>query len=244
MEQDVVINSQAVRPFECLSRGWQLIRDQYWLFLGITVVGVLLGSLVPLGILMGPFMCGIYYCLMRHEYRRPVEFGMLFKGFDYFLQSFIASLLMIIPMLVIIAPAYFFFVFNMFQVMQRQRGNAPPDPAQLWAMLGPLALFYLVLFAVIIVVSMAFIFTYPLIVDRGLSGIDAVKASFRAVLANFWGVAGLVLLNTVLGIVGAMCCYVGAFFVMPVTIAATLMAYRQAFADPELLSAPSSYPPQ
>jgi uncharacterized membrane protein len=67
--------------------------------------------------------------------------------------------------------------------------------------------------------------------------VDAVKVSFRAAAANLGGVAGLVLLNAALGFVGLLCCYVGAFFVMPVTFAATLMAFRQVFPDPEVPSA-------
>jgi hypothetical protein len=237
IENELVFNSQAVRPLECLSRGWAMIKDRYWLFLGIALVGVLLGSIGPLGILMGPCMCGIYYCLMRHEFRRPVEFGMLFKGFDYFLQSWIASLLMLIPLLVVIVPAYIVFFVSILSTMGDRPANAPPDPAQAWAFLGMMAVFYLVIIAIALVVHMAFIFAYPLIVDRGLSGVDAVKASFRAAFANLGGVAGLVLLNAALGFVGVLCCYVGAFFVMPITFAATLVAYRQVFPEPDVVSA-------
>ena len=49
----------AVEPIECIKAGFELIKSQYWLFMGISVVGMIIGSVVPLGILMGPMMCGI-----------------------------------------------------------------------------------------------------------------------------------------------------------------------------------------
>ena len=88
-------NRGVVRPVECLKAGWQLIRNDYWLFFGITLVGVLLGNLVPFGLLLGPMMCGIYLCLLRHAGGRRVALEMLFEGFNYFAQSLIATLLMV-----------------------------------------------------------------------------------------------------------------------------------------------------
>jgi uncharacterized membrane protein len=40
-------------------------------------------------------------------------------------------------------------------------------------------LFWLVVVALIIIISIGFLFVYPLIVDRKLSAIDAIKLSFR-----------------------------------------------------------------
>ena len=47
----------------------------------------------------------------------------------------------------------------------------------------------------IIIISVLFTFTYPLIVDRRLSGLDAVKLSAKAALANFWNLLGLLFLT-------------------------------------------------
>lgn len=218
----------AVRPIECLSDGWRLVSDQYWLFLGITAVGVIIGSLGPLGILLGPCMCGIYYCLLRHAGRRPVTFDMLFKGFNHFLESWIATLLMLVPMLVIIVPVYFVFVVALVRIMPDQP-NAQPDQAKLWTLLGTMGVVYLVIILTALVVHIFFAFSYPLIVDYGLGGVDAVKTSIRAASANFGGLLGLVLLNGLIGMAGVFCCYVGAFFVMPLTFGAMATAYQRVF---------------
>ena len=52
----------SARPIERLTEAKQMLGDQYWLFVGICACGMLIGSIVPLGILMGPMMCGMYLC--------------------------------------------------------------------------------------------------------------------------------------------------------------------------------------
>src|SRR5688500_19482438 len=81
----------AVQPMVCLRAGYDLIRDQYWLFVGMCFVAILIGSAVPLGILMGPMMCGLYVAIFQKHRGKQVEFGILFKGFDYLAESIIAT---------------------------------------------------------------------------------------------------------------------------------------------------------
>ncbi len=33
-----------IKPVECIKEGWALIKDQYWLFFGLTIVTMLLGG--------------------------------------------------------------------------------------------------------------------------------------------------------------------------------------------------------
>jgi hypothetical protein len=52
--EDPIFNSGVVRPFECLSAGWQLIKDQYFLFVALCLVIVGLVTCVPFaGIIYG-----------------------------------------------------------------------------------------------------------------------------------------------------------------------------------------------
>src|SRR5438477_5741096 len=97
----------AVEPVQCIKAAWALVKDQYWLFVGMGVVGVLIGSAVPMGLLLGPMMCGLYMAFFKHRRREPIEFGTLFKGFDYFAPSLVATVLHIVPILAIIIPTYF-----------------------------------------------------------------------------------------------------------------------------------------
>ena len=219
-----------VAPVECLKAGWNLISDQYWLFMGMCAVGMIIGSAVPLGILMGPMMCGLYLAFFRKRRGLPIEFGTLFKGFDYFGQSVVAALLHVIPITVIVVVCYIFLYVGMFATMMAaSQAGEEAAPFAMLSFFFVILLFYVVVLLLVIVVSVGFAFAYPLIVDRGLPGFDAVKLSFRAAFSNFWRLLGLSLLGGLLSIVGIMLCYVGILFVFPITLAATAAAYEQVF---------------
>ncbi len=200
--------------------------------MGITVVGILLSSAVPMGIILGPLMCGIYLCLLRRLRGEAVAFDMLFKGFDYFAQSLIATLIQTVPMILLVVPIYlgFFILFMSKMSAAGGRGQgavtAPSDVAEIFVLMG-IMIFVVILMA--IAVSAVFIFTYPLIVDLKLSAIDAIRASVKAVFANLGGILGLLALNTLLMLAGLLLCYVGALLVMPISFAALTIAYRQVF---------------
>lgn len=215
-----------IRPVECLKEGIALIKDRYWLFLGITVVGLLIGGAVPV-VLIGPMMCGIHMCLLQKMHGEPVKFETLFKGFDYFTQSLITSLIQFIPIFFMIIAFYILFFAMFFGVAATQQAGA--DPGLAIGMVFVIMVGFFILMLVVALIQSFFTFSYPLIVDKKLSGMDAVKGSVNAVKANFGGVFGLVLINFVLSIVGLLFCYVGAFLVMPVIMASYAVAYRKVF---------------
>ncbi len=219
--------AKVVEPVECIKAGYGLIRDQYWLFVGMTAVGMVIGSVVPMGLLMGPMMCGLYLAFFQTRRGQPIEFGVLFKGFDYFGDSVVATLLHMIPIMVIFIPSYIIFYVALFLIVPKSGGE--PDPSALLGLFGFFAIFWIVIMIVIIVFSVAFTFAYPLIVDRRLSGINAVKLSIRAAMANFWRLLALLLLNGLLSLAGVLLCYVGVFLVLPISFAAIAMAYEQVF---------------
>ena len=228
MTPEIPFRRNAVEPVECIKGGWELIKNQYWLFVGMTLVGVLIGSAVPLGILLGPMMCGLYLAFFKTRRGEPIEFGMLFKGFDFFGPSLIATLLHILPIIAIIVPAYIFFYISMVVSMVAQGGN-DPNPAAMFGIMGGFILFWMFVLVVVIFISIGFTFSYPLIVDRKLQGFDAVKLSFKGAMANFWRLLGMSILSSLLTIVGLMLCYVGMFLVFPIVYAAVASAYEQVY---------------
>jgi len=226
---EIEFKRNAVQPVECIKAGWDLIRSQYWLFVGITLVGLLIGSLVPLGILMGPMMCGIYLALFQTRRGQPIEFGLLFKGFDFFGDAVVAALLHMIPMMVIIIPTYIFFYVGMFAMIGLSSQSGEPNPGALLGFFGIFGVLWLVIVVLLIVLSVVFIFAYPLIVERRLSGLNAVKLSIRAAFANFWRLLGMLLLTGLLSFAGIFLCFVGVYLVMPIGFAAIAAAYEQVF---------------
>jgi uncharacterized membrane protein len=231
-----------VEPVECIKAGWELVKDQYWLFVGMCAVAMIVGSAVPLGILMGPMMCGLYLVFFSKRRGLPIEFGMLFKGFDYFGQSVVAALLHVIPIMAIIIPAYIFLYIGMFAAMAAGSASDSGPVAGLMFLLVVI-IFYVAIVLVIIVVSIGFMFAYPLIVDRGLPGFEAVKLSFKAGFGNFWRLLGLSLLGGLLGMCGIILCYVGILLVFPITLSSVAAAYEQVFGLNQGAISPDLPPP-
>jgi len=222
----ISFNRSVVRPVECLKGGWELIQGQYWLILGMCLIAQMIA--MALGILMGPMMCGLYLTFFMLRRRQPIEFGTVFKGFDYLAQAIIATLIHAVPILVIVVPAYILFYVFFVVAMVAQGGREPNGLVILGVMLV-YALFWLAVIAVIMFISIGFMFVYPLIVDRGLSAMDAVKLSFRAAMANFWGLLGMMALNFLLSVAGFLLCIVGIYFLLPITYSAMAVAYEQVF---------------
>jgi hypothetical protein len=218
-----------VEPVQCIKGGWETIKNQYWLFVGMTLVAILIGSAVPLGILLGPMMCGLYMALFKTRRGEPIEFGTLFKGFDFFGQSVVAALLHTIPIIAIVVPAYLLFYVSMFVSMAAAGSGDEPNPAAFMGVMLMFGLFWIAVMLVILFITIGFTFAYPLIVDRKMQGFDAVKLSFKAAFANFWRLLGMVLLTSLLSIAGLLVCYVGMLFVMPIGYAAIAKAYEQVF---------------
>lgn len=228
--QPMYFRRGAVQPFECFSEGWRLIRGQYPLMMGIALVGIILASSGPFGILQGPMMCGIYLCLFTLERGERVELGTLFKGFEHFAQSFVAALVHLVPLMLMLFPAFMamFFLFALSVGTAQERGAEPTLSGLLVLGMVVVGLLFALLFFAL---SALLLFAYPLIVDQRLSGWEACRTSARAVLGNAGGILGLLLLNLVLSFAGLLLCYVGTILVLPLGFAATAAAYRRVFPE-------------
>jgi hypothetical protein len=236
-------NRNAVSPVECIKGGWNLIKNQYWLVLGMVIVGWMIASAVPFGILMGPMMCGLFLTLFKIRRGEPIEFGTLFKGFEYLGQSIIATLIHVVPIICLVVGAYVLFYVFFLVAMFSSQASGDQSGAALLVVFVLYAVFWLAVMAVIMFVSIGFMFVYPLIVDRGLLGLDAIKLSFRAAFANFWGLLGMMFLNFLLNVAGLFMCIIGVYFILPIGYAAVAVAYEQVFGLRPVSQTPSTPPP-
>jgi uncharacterized membrane protein len=230
-----------ISPMECIKEGWALIKDEYWLFFGISIVGILIGMAFQI-ILMGPMVIGVFLCLQQRQRNQPVEFGTLFKGFELFVQGLVVTVLKFIPSLVLLVP-YYMFLIAMMMTMQSRQIKSPEDANLVMrSLFGVEMVFALVMVIVSILTEIFFMLAYPMVADKRISALDAVKLSFRAAKANLGGILGLMLLNGIFGFLGFLCCIVGFFFYLPVAFASHAVAYRRIFPDTGT-SFPSPPPP-
>ena len=210
-----------IRPIEVYKEAWELMKDQYWLVFGITLLGLLIGSAVPI-VLIGPMICGIYLCLIEKAEGRSVRFDMLFKGFDYFLPSLIVAIVVMVPVFVLLFAVYIPMI-GIALAGQRM------SEAEIIPFLVGTLLFELVIALVMVCFHTLLMFAFPLIVDRRLSGVQSMLVSAKAVWYNLAGVAGLFGVGFLLAFVGYLVLCVGAYFVMPVIFMANAVAFRKIF---------------
>ncbi|MDQ3133139.1 MAG: TonB family protein [Acidobacteriota bacterium] len=236
-QQQFDFNRGAIKPIQCLSDGWAMLKGtgQYGNFLGVLIIGfliIIVGSCIPLSPLLPPMICGIYLCLFAMMNRQPFNSSTLFRGFDFFGQSFLASLVLTIPIFVL-SFVMQIGLGGISAVTETLKENKNPKPEEIFPILFGVFGFvfgvYLLILVVAFILGTLTAFVYPLIVDRKLGAIDALKLSFRAVMGNFFGVVGLMLLGQLILIAGVMVFYVGALFVAPVIFAAWSIAYRRVF---------------
>lgn len=224
----------AIRPMDCLAESWELMAGQYWLYLGICLVGLLIQALVPFNLLTGPMVCGIFLAWFTLAEGKPIQFELLFRGFDVFGPSLVASLIFLAVTLVVLLPCYVLLFIGMFAGAAAGQDN--PEIAG-WAVLMAVLVFLLVVLTLMTVLMTFFIWVYPLIVDRRLGAIDALKTSARAAWANIWGVLGLLGVISVVTTIAGLLCFVPVFFVTPWCFGAVGVAYRRVFPripDPSL----------
>ena len=215
--EEIEIRKVAMRPFECYFLAKGFLGENYWLLFGITFVALMLGGMVPL-VLIGPAYAGIAICLIAQAKEEPVLFEDLFKGFDYFGPSLIASLVYVGGVAVLAIP---FLVALMAGVMMK--GLPDASFMILGVLLICMSLGYFML--VVSISMMVFIFAIFLIVDKKIDGWPAIKYAMRGVIRNFWGIVWSSLAGQLIYFVGAMLCLFPALLTIPVIVAGHFIAY-------------------
>jgi uncharacterized membrane protein len=95
--------------------------------------------------------------------------------------------------------------------------------------LGAIIIFAIVFWLFMIAWNMAFAFAIPLILDRNVGAIEAIKLSVSAVLGNLGGLIVLMLLGIVIALAGLLVLCFGLLVAFPVIWVANVVAYRMVF---------------
>lgn len=216
MNHDFVSGAE-IKPVELLQESFALMKPNLVIMALIFLVGGILSSIAGF-ILTGPIMCGFFICVAKQFDTGNAEFGDLFKGFEYFLESFLATLIMTMGVCVLAIPLIILMV-GMGYILGE--GST----------LHTLFILGLGLFssAIAIVASALVIFTYFLIVDRGLKAMNALKTSIAAVRANFMSMLILMIVCAVVLTISMMLCFLPYLVAFPVTQGAMVLAYRRIF---------------
>ena len=218
----------------CISNAWEMIKPNYWLFFGISLLTYVLIACIPClnVILMGPVMGGVYYTAFRAMRGEPIEFGMMFKGFERFLPLMVVGIVQSIPSII-----YQFFDISI-RVSNASLGSilqGRSDEGNLAIAGGYLAVIVIVsllLLVLSIVWAISFAFAIPIMVENeNMAPMDALKLSARAAWSNVGGIVVLAILCFLIAFVGVLALCIGVLFVLPVIWVAWAFAYRQVFPD-------------
>ena len=235
----------------CFSRGFELLKENFGtLFIGSLIFfaiqfGVgLLGSIPFVGLIIklagficgGPLLAGLYYLSMRVNRGERAEVGEVFAGFRRgFGQLFLVRLIQSLVGLICYLPVIFLFgaaLFSAFMKLKNLQPGTPPDPAVIqgfYALVLTALPLTLLCSLPVMFFSVTWYFALPLIIDKRMDCITALKTSWRMVMKHWFSVFGLLALCGILMFVGILLCCIGALFAFPVTIAASMIAYETIF---------------
>lgn len=235
MIDNIRFESGAIRPSECISEGWYLIKENYGIFLGISIVGLIIGGCIPCVsiFLAGPIAVGIYYCLLRQQRNELVEFGMMFKGFEVIVPAMVVGIIQAIPEIIGQGIRLTVNVSDVFINSRGGRSNFLQSSGDTAIASGIVIIAIVVGIALIlfgIVWRISFFFALPLLAEYPELGIaDCIKLSFRAGWANWGMIFVLGLLQGLAAIVGVLALCIGILFVLPILQASNMVAYRMVF---------------
>ena len=163
-------------------------------------------SAITAGILAGPMLAGLALMTLQLLDRKgpQPEAGKVFKGFDYFLQSFLFVIVWGIGILIVSI------ILGVVPVIGQLASVAFVYAAQAFLMFGMF-----------------------LIVDRQMDWLPASTESINIVKTNFWPFFGLSAVAGIIGSIGAIACGIGVVFTIPIQGCILAVAYRDVFGGSE-----------
>jgi len=193
-----------------IKEGFDLYKDNLSVLILASLIAYLLTG-VTLGILAGPMFAGLIRIVLRlHDKEQPPpEVGDLFQGFQYFLPSFLFTLVWTIT---IVAVSFILMLIPC---------------------IGTLLLLGLAFS------GMAFLmFGLYLIVDQDMDFWTASMTSFEKVKTDFFPYLGLSLVAAIIGEIGSIACGIGVFATAPIYFTILAVTYRDVFGEAQAPPAP------
>ncbi|MEZ5428591.1 MAG: hypothetical protein R2747_20260 [Pyrinomonadaceae bacterium] len=218
----------AINPGDCVSNAWNLVKQNYGLFIAMVLVGGILAGCIPCVslFLAGPILAGFYHVFLMEMNGEPADFGALFKGFDVFVPTMVVGIILAIPEIIGQGVRVSVDLAN----FGLTREGAQSGEVALASGLVIFAfLFAIGVLVLTLVLRVSMFFTLPLIIERKMAVGDAIKLSASAAWGNLGGIILLFLLEVLLLIAGCLACIIGLLFVAPIIYAANAFAYRQVF---------------
>ncbi|MBI4324029.1 MAG: DUF4339 domain-containing protein [Chloroflexi bacterium] len=207
----------------CLSRSWELLKEHFWLLAGATALAVL--AVAILNELISLFTRPAMTALFRREITARsvliVFAGSTLGSIIYTLVS--AGLCLLLLKLIRGQPA---------RVVDASAGFGSAAGQLVLAGLVTSVLTTLGFLACLLpglYLSIAWVFTVPVIIDRKIGFWAAMELSRKVVTQHWWLVFCLVVVVGVITFIGLLACCIGLLASMPLALGALLYAYEDIF---------------
>jgi len=224
----------------CISGGWDLLKNNFGVLFGgvaiyfLIVLGCSLFAQIPiiglLGtaasiVITGPLMGGVYYLFVQAIRRQPVSVGDVFAGFrKSFVQLFLGYIVIALLAAACFLPAG---VVAGITLIPAIVSHQEPSAGQVGLAVGAC----LVCLIPVIYLSISWIFSLPLIIDKGLTFWPAMEISRKMVGKHWWTMLGFLIVCGLINLVGVLACCIGVLFTCPIVFGAMMYAYERIFSS-------------
>ena len=224
-----------------LSQAWAMFKARAGLMIGVTaVVGLLFLivngtpylSLILSMVLNGPIMGGYWLFLLRSARGEEATFGDAFSGFSpRFGQLLLAYLMPTVIGIAIILPVAIVagIVFGGLAMFAKGGGG---NPTTLFVIAGVLVgLLMLATVAVMAYFNICWLFTVPLVADKGINFWSAMGISRQVVKKHWWRTFWLSIVCGLINILGVLTCLVGLLVTVPVSMGILAVHFQRVFGE-------------
>jgi hypothetical protein len=216
---DLIENGYALRVSDYISGGFQMVKDNLGLFVGYTLITFIINgfaAVVPFGALAvsAPLTAGFFLAANKINNGYELEFADFFKGFDYFGQLVVYSLIFILLFAALAVPSGLL-VFSMIAF------DFNEGPAILFGLI-----FGLAILAVVIYLAVSYMWAPHLILFARKKAWESMETSRNIIKQDFWNFVGFGLLLGLINIAGFLCFGVGLLYTIPASACALYLAFE------------------
>lgn len=210
LAEEILVRDYQVNIGHCFGRSWDLLKQNFWVLVGATLIIALLqtvAELIPPGkivglALQGVLWGGLSWLFLKLARRQSAGVEDAFAGFklafvQLMLAGVISSVLVCVGLFLFILPGIYLLVA--------------------WMM-----------------------FSNLLVIDKKLDFWPAMELSRKVVHKHWWKMFGLLLVSVIVAMAGVLAFGIGVFVTMPLAVGATVYAYEDIFGDRAALPAPST----
>jgi len=210
MAREILAHDYVLNIGNCLRRGWALLRGDFWPIVGISALIIVLWA-----------VANSSGAIFSSQHGRTTAEGS------------VLGLLVTGPLF---GGLYLFFI-------KRIRGETTTVETAFSGFSNRFLHLFLASFVPLVLIALGFIclilpgiylavawmFTLPLVIDKGLDFWSAMELSRKTVSKHWWKFFGYAIILLVLKLAGLLCCLVGFFIAAPFTTASLMYAYQDIF---------------